>query len=375
MPEPITIVAGVTTIVGNVWRISKDVSDLIEGIENAPKHILAVSQDVRGLYGVLGPLQGLLQDLKGDRLPENVVPIFEGLQQPLDHCFWAFRELQMKICKYTKPMGDIRRSKWTAFRWQFTEKDTNAYRAHLASYKLTVDVAFAAANLWVLDLSNLFGYACFDKNRANTSQTIQATHSLERQIQTMRIQLAGLEQNSADDPYSSIDVDNGSQVTDRKFALRRFLETAETAFSGSPPISPKLSPKLSATRRPSLSPPASPRSSELEFDIVVPGYFEPGRTTIRGNDAHSRFNKRRVTKPSGRRTCLAQLRTDATAVGNTKVPPFTATEHLVLQESRSGSLERKEQKRKQLEIMEETRIQFIDTRHPVILFGIFPFVP
>ena len=98
MPEPITIVAGVTTIVGNVWRISKGVSDLIEGIENAPKHILAVSQDVRGLYGVLGPLQGLLQDLKGDRLPENVVPIFEGLRQPLDHCFWAFRELQMKIC-------------------------------------------------------------------------------------------------------------------------------------------------------------------------------------------------------------------------------------------------------------------------------------
>jgi hypothetical protein len=147
MPEPISIVAGVTTIVSNVYRISKDVYDLIDAIENAPKHILAVSQDVHGLYGVLGPLQGLLQDLKVQKLPDNVFPIFEGLQQPLDHCFWAFRELQMKVCKYTKPTGDIRRSKWAAFRWQFTEKDANSYRAHLASYKLTVDVALAAANL------------------------------------------------------------------------------------------------------------------------------------------------------------------------------------------------------------------------------------
>jgi hypothetical protein len=147
MPEPITIVAGVTTIVGNVWRISKDVYELIDGVGNAPKHIFALAQDVRGLYGVLGSLQGLLQDLKVDCLPENVIPIFEGLQQPLDHCFWAFRELQMKICKYIKPTGDPRQSKWAAFRWQFTEKDTNVYRSHLASYKLTVDVALATANL------------------------------------------------------------------------------------------------------------------------------------------------------------------------------------------------------------------------------------
>ena len=81
MPEPISIVAGVTTIVSNVYRISKDVYDLIDAIENAPKHILAVSQDVHGLYGVLGPLQGLLQDLKVQKRPDNVFPIFEGLQQ------------------------------------------------------------------------------------------------------------------------------------------------------------------------------------------------------------------------------------------------------------------------------------------------------
>ena len=54
----------------------------------------------------------------------------------------------------------------------------------------------------------------------------------------MRIQLEGLEQNSPDGGCKSIDVDNGSLITDHHFALRRCLETAESLFSGSPPGSP-----------------------------------------------------------------------------------------------------------------------------------------
>jgi hypothetical protein len=147
MAEAIAIVAGVTTIVNNVWKTSKDVYDLIDSIRNAPKHILAISQDVQGLYMVLGSLQGLLRDLAGHNLPVTLIPIFESLQQPLNHCFFAFCELQQKINKYTKPAGEINRTKWAAFKWQFTEKDANMFRDHLASYKLTVDVALATANL------------------------------------------------------------------------------------------------------------------------------------------------------------------------------------------------------------------------------------
>jgi hypothetical protein len=148
MPEPIlSVVAGVTAIVVNVYRISKDVYDLIDAIKNAPRHVLAISQDIQALYLVLGSLQNLLEDLDSDHLHPNILPIFESLQQPLNHCFFAFRELQQKICRYTKPNGQINRTRWAAFRWQFTEKDANLYRNHLASYKLTVSVALATANL------------------------------------------------------------------------------------------------------------------------------------------------------------------------------------------------------------------------------------
>jgi hypothetical protein len=45
MPEPLAlaITAGVTTILGNLWNIIKDVYELFSSIKNAPKHILALS--------------------------------------------------------------------------------------------------------------------------------------------------------------------------------------------------------------------------------------------------------------------------------------------------------------------------------------------
>jgi hypothetical protein len=147
MPEPITIIAGVISIVGNVWKISKDLYELIDGIMNAPRHIIAISNDVQALYVVLGTLQGLLNDVReGDQLQAACVPIFETLQQPLDNCLSICTELSAKLNKYTKPTGDVRRSKWTAFRWQFTEKETDTYRRYLAAYKSTVTIALTSAN-------------------------------------------------------------------------------------------------------------------------------------------------------------------------------------------------------------------------------------
>jgi hypothetical protein len=157
MPEPLTIVTGVTALIVNIWRISQDVYDLIDGIENAPGHILAVSHDIKGMYMVLGSLQGLLSELDVDRLAPPIKGIFESLQHPLKHCVMAFRQLQYKLYKHTKPSREINRSKWSAFWWQFTEKDTVAWRGHFTSYKLTLDVALATANLWVqLPLSGIW---------------------------------------------------------------------------------------------------------------------------------------------------------------------------------------------------------------------------
>jgi hypothetical protein len=105
MLEALTIVASVTTIVSNVWKISKDVYELIDGIKNAPDHIKTVSQDVRGLYVVLGSLQQLLVKIEDDELPPTAMSVFELLNEPMTNRFTAFVELQKKINKLRSGRG------------------------------------------------------------------------------------------------------------------------------------------------------------------------------------------------------------------------------------------------------------------------------
>ncbi|KAF4632965.1 hypothetical protein G7Y89_g5165 [Cudoniella acicularis] len=232
MVEALTIVAGVTTIVSNVWKISRDVYELIDGIKNAPVHIKAVSQDVRGLYVVLGSLQDILVKFEEEQQAPAAMPVFELLDEPMRNCFDAFLELQKKLNRFTKRTGAINESIWKRSWWFFTEKDTNAYRVHLAAYKSTVTIALGAATL------------------GNAARNLQATQNLEVQIQEMRIQLEQLVDNGQENQKQSMNGENGSQTTDTQFALHRFLETAESVFSGSPPGSPRNSP----TRAGSISP-------------------------------------------------------------------------------------------------------------------------
>lgn len=148
MPEPvITIIGGVAAIVTNVWKVSKDLHDLINGIKNAPRHIQTISDDLRGLYVALGALQGLLPKLDTSRVPTDLEPIFESLQLNLENCFHVLVETSTKLGRYTKPFGGMGQNKWTAFRWQFKEKDIAELRGQLTAYKMTVNLALATANL------------------------------------------------------------------------------------------------------------------------------------------------------------------------------------------------------------------------------------
>ena len=148
MPEPvITLISGVAAIVTNVWRVSKELYDIIEGIRNAPEHVRIIMADVEGLYIVLGALQGLLPNVNARRLRADLVPIFESLQTNLGNCCSSLIEFSRKLIRYTNAAGQISKSKWMAFRWQFTEKDVKEYRDHLTAYKMTVQLAISTANL------------------------------------------------------------------------------------------------------------------------------------------------------------------------------------------------------------------------------------
>lgn len=97
-----------------------------------------------------------------------------------------------------------------------------------------------------------------------------ATQTLERQLHAMRIQIDEMRQDDlALSTQSSIEAENGSEITDRFFALNRFLETTETMFSMSPPSSPSISPDiLSMKGKVSMLPQIQPHH-RLSFDKLV----------------------------------------------------------------------------------------------------------
>jgi hypothetical protein len=130
MPEPvITLISGVAAIVTNVWRVSKDLYDIIEGIRNAPTHIRVIMVDVNGLYIVLGALQGLLPNVDASRLRADLVPVFESLQLNLNNCCSILTELSRKLIRYTNAAGHISMSNG----WHF---DGNSRRKTLKNFEI-----------------------------------------------------------------------------------------------------------------------------------------------------------------------------------------------------------------------------------------------
>ncbi|KAG9237222.1 hypothetical protein BJ875DRAFT_493517 [Amylocarpus encephaloides] len=219
MAEPLSIIAAATAIVKEVSHLTKDLHNFIEGISQAPKHINALNQDVQSMYLVLGSLEGMLENLNQGSFPMTLCQALDSVRGPLQNCFETLKQLQRKLVKFTRPSGVVYRSKWAAFRWQFTQKDANAWREHLSSYKLTVNMALSAANI------------------ANTSNTITTSRALKTQVAAIGVKIDAQEPTDPNAACSNISED-GSKGTDRYFALGRFLDATETSFADSPPDSP-----------------------------------------------------------------------------------------------------------------------------------------
>jgi hypothetical protein len=62
MPEPITIASAVSAIVANGIKLCFGVYGTIDGMKQAPKHLKAVSSDLKDFYSILGTIQWYLDD-------------------------------------------------------------------------------------------------------------------------------------------------------------------------------------------------------------------------------------------------------------------------------------------------------------------------
>ena len=72
MPEPLVIATGVTALVHGAYTLCFSIYQTVDGIASAPKHIKAISRDLKAFYSVLGTLKGYIDDAETSLPPCHV---------------------------------------------------------------------------------------------------------------------------------------------------------------------------------------------------------------------------------------------------------------------------------------------------------------
>jgi hypothetical protein len=140
MAEVIGVASGLLTLVAFAYKSSKSLYDLIHDIQNSPKSI-------RQLRDELGDVGAVLQSL--EQTVSNDDDDFTALKIPLQRCGDACLEFQAIISRFYS--GNSKRANlkdWIKIKYM--GEDINGFKNMLAGYKSTISIAIGDANLYVL---------------------------------------------------------------------------------------------------------------------------------------------------------------------------------------------------------------------------------
>jgi hypothetical protein len=144
--DPMSITVGVISLVAVALHSTRRIIEFIDGIQGAPQAVKALSRDLNALEQVLQTLNDVVShpDFQSNTRRPNLAAL---LQDPLNNCALALEDISLAIRPYTTPSGDSRKSKWRGFTWSFREKEIVTLQRMLMSYKSSLNMAVAVANL------------------------------------------------------------------------------------------------------------------------------------------------------------------------------------------------------------------------------------
>lgn len=148
MPEPITIASAVGAIVGNGIKLCLGVYGTIDGMKQAPKHLKAVSCDLRDFYSVLGTIQGYLDDKE---LTQGLLHTqsCDNLQSILANSLSVLQDFEKIVSGYINAgqESSVNVTRWQKVSWTWKLADVENLRKNLSDHKATLSIAIAVANL------------------------------------------------------------------------------------------------------------------------------------------------------------------------------------------------------------------------------------
>lgn len=146
MPEPIAIASAVSAVVVNGIKLCLSVYGTIDGMKQAPKHLKAVSSDLKAFYGILGTIQIYLDDQELTQGLLHTQPS-DNLQTILANCVCVLQDFEKIVSGYIKAGQESSFTKWEKVCWTWKLADVENLRKHLSDHKASLSVAIGMANL------------------------------------------------------------------------------------------------------------------------------------------------------------------------------------------------------------------------------------
>jgi hypothetical protein len=148
MPEPITIAAGIGSLLTSTYTLSKTLYQSIDGIRQAPRHLMLIPYDLKTFYSILGTLHEYLQE---DDTTAGVLhpTIRQDLDGVLTQCVSLFQDIGAFIAEFLRNDATSTMSNWRAMRYSWKENEMVQLKEHLMAHKLTLSLALCSANLYV----------------------------------------------------------------------------------------------------------------------------------------------------------------------------------------------------------------------------------
>ncbi len=153
MADPLSIIASVCSIAGAAIFSYQALSDMVEGIRNAPEEITSLSRDSHSFYNTVRSLQSTLQrqDITDKIMDDpDLMAAVANMGEPLGHCSTLLGQLLVKVQAHMKPndTGGGFKISSVDFAWYFTTKNEVKELADRPERgKVTLDAALGAVTL------------------------------------------------------------------------------------------------------------------------------------------------------------------------------------------------------------------------------------
>jgi hypothetical protein len=141
MAEAIGVTAGLIGIATFAFQISREVYDLVDSIQKAPKTIRDLKSELVALDPILSSIRTVVA---------SDAEKFEDIRYPLHQCGMVCFYLRSLIQQCTGHSANGTRSARDWVRMQYQGKTIDGYKSQLASYKATIGIALNLFTLYVI---------------------------------------------------------------------------------------------------------------------------------------------------------------------------------------------------------------------------------